>query len=73
MRTSSAPSFATLADTITELPDRERKILAVLYQEKLTLAEIGGDRGRGVAGVAAARAIARLRTSLAAVIQKRGR
>ena len=63
-----------LADAITELPDRERKILALYYQEELTLAEIGEVIGVGESRVSQLRtqAIARLRTSLAAVMQKKG-
>ena len=45
---SSAPRFAThLAQAITELPERERQILALYYQEELTLAEIGAVIGVG--------------------------
>ena len=63
-----------LAAAITELPDRERKILALYYQEELTLAEIGEVIGVGESRVSQLRtqAIARLRTTLAAVMQKKG-
>jgi len=61
-----------LAAAITELPDRERKILALSYEEDLTLAEIGEVLGVGESRVSQLRtqAIARLRVSLAAVLQR---
>jgi RNA polymerase sigma factor for flagellar operon FliA len=36
-----------LAGAITELPERERQILALYYEEELTLAEIGQVIGVG--------------------------
>ncbi len=56
-----------LADAITELPDRERQILALYYQEELTLAEIGQVIGVGESRVSQLRtqAIGRLRSRLA--------
>ena len=46
---------AHLAKAIEQLPERERQILALYYEEELTLAEIGaGHRRRRVARVAAA-------------------
>lgn len=55
-----------LAQAITDLPDRERHILA-LYYEELTLAEIGQVIGVGESRVSQLRsqAIARLRSALA--------
>jgi len=56
-----------LAEAITELPDRERQILALYYQEELTLAEIGQVIGVGESRVSQLRtqAIGRLRSRLA--------
>lgn len=64
-----------LAEAITELPERERQILALYYHEELTLAEIGEVIGVGESRVSQLRtqAIARLRTSLGVTIRKRGR
>ncbi|MGE0813510.1 MAG: sigma-70 family RNA polymerase sigma factor [Vicinamibacterales bacterium] len=55
-----------LASAITDLPDRERHILALYYEEELTLAEIGQVIGVGESRVSQLRsqAIARLRASL---------
>jgi RNA polymerase sigma factor FliA len=55
-----------LASAITELPDRERHILALYYEEELTLAEIGQVIGVGESRVSQLRtqAIARLRSIL---------
>ena len=55
-----------LARAIEQLPERERQILALSYQEELTLAEIGEVIGVGESRVCQLRsqAIARLRTSL---------
>jgi len=55
-----------LAQAITELPERERQILALYYQEELTLAEIGAVIGVGESRVSQLRtqAVARLRTRL---------
>jgi len=57
-----------LAEAITELPERERQILALYYQEELTLAEIGQVIGVGESRVSQLRtqAIGRLRSRLAA-------
>jgi RNA polymerase sigma factor for flagellar operon FliA len=56
-----------LAQAITDLPDRERHILALYYEEELTLAEIGEVIGVGESRVSQLRsqAIARLRSALA--------
>lgn len=56
-----------LAQSITDLPDRERHILALYYEEELTLAEIGQVIGVGESRVSQLRsqAIARLRSALA--------
>jgi RNA polymerase sigma factor for flagellar operon FliA len=62
-----------LARAITELPDRERQILALYYDEELTLAEIGEVIGVGESRVSQLRsqAIARLRTSLRTRLARR--
>lgn len=64
---------ALLAQAITELPDRERQILALYYHEELTLAEIGDVIGVGESRVSQLRtqAIARLRASLGVTLRKR--
>jgi RNA polymerase sigma factor for flagellar operon FliA len=56
-----------LAGAIIELPERERQILALYYEEELTLAEIGQVIGVGESRVSQLRsqAIARLRSVLA--------
>jgi RNA polymerase sigma factor for flagellar operon FliA len=56
-----------LAEAITELPERERHILALYYHEELTLAEIGEVIGVGESRVSQLRtqAIGRLRSKLA--------
>lgn len=56
-----------LAEAITELPERERHILALYYHEEMTLAEIGQVIGVGESRVSQLRtqAIARLRSRLA--------
>jgi RNA polymerase sigma factor for flagellar operon FliA len=56
-----------LAEAITELPERERHILALYYHEEMTLAEIGEVIGVGESRVSQLRtqAIARLRSRLA--------
>lgn len=63
-----------LAEAITELPDRERQILALYYQEELTLAEIGQVIGVGESRVSQLRtqAIGRLRSRLAARMRQPG-
>ena len=55
---------AALARALLELPERERQILALSYQEELTLAEIGQVIGVGESRVSQLRtqAIARLRS-----------
>jgi RNA polymerase sigma factor for flagellar operon FliA len=55
-----------LAQAIAELPERERQILSLYYQEELTLAEIGAVIGVGESRVSQLRtqAIARIRTRL---------
>jgi RNA polymerase sigma factor for flagellar operon FliA len=60
-----------LARALTEMPERERQILALYYEQELTLAEIGAVIGVGESRVSQLRtqAIARLRTLLADVMQ----
>jgi len=55
-----------LAKAIQQIPDRERQILALYYEEELTLAEIGAVIGVGESRVSQLRsqAIARLRSLL---------
>jgi RNA polymerase sigma factor for flagellar operon FliA len=55
-----------LARAIQQLPDRERHILALYFEEELTLAEIGKVIGVGESRVSQLRslALARLRTAL---------
>jgi RNA polymerase sigma factor for flagellar operon FliA len=55
-----------LAAAIQQLPERERQILAMYYQEEMTLAEIGAVIGVGESRVSQLRslAIARLRSLL---------
>ena len=55
-----------LAKAITSLPERERQILALSYEEELTLAEIGDVLGVSESRVCQLRslAVARLRTAL---------
>jgi RNA polymerase sigma factor FliA len=59
-----------LANAIRELPDREREILALYYEEELTMAEIGKVIGVCESRVSQLRSLAlsRLRTSLRAAI-----
>jgi RNA polymerase sigma factor FliA len=63
-----------LAEAITELPERERHILALYYHEELTLAEIGEVIGVGESRVSQLRtqAIGRLRSRLATRMQHPG-
>jgi len=63
-----------LAKAIGDLPDRERHILALYYEEELTLAEIGEVIGVGESRVSQLRtqAIARLRTSLQTALRAKG-
>jgi RNA polymerase sigma factor for flagellar operon FliA len=60
-----------LARAIADLPERERQILALYYNEELTLAEIGAVIGVGESRVSQLRtqAIARLRTRLRETLQ----
>jgi RNA polymerase sigma factor FliA len=62
-----------LARAITELPDRERTILALYYQEELTLAEIAQVIGVGESRISQLRtqAIGRLRTLLRQSLPRR--
>ncbi len=62
-----------LAKAIQELPDRERQILALYYEEELTLAEIGEVIGVGESRVSQLRtqAIARLRSFMKVSINKK--
>ena len=64
-----------LAEAITELPERERHILALYYHEELTLAEIGEVIGVGESRVSQLRtqAIGRLRSRLATRMQQPSR
>lgn len=64
---------AMLAEAITELPERERQILAMYYHEELTLAEIGQVIGVGESRVSQLRtqAIARLRARLGVTLKTR--
>jgi len=61
---------ARLADAIADLPERERQILSLYYQEELTLAQIGEvigvceSRVCQLRGLAVSRLRTRLRTSL---------
>lgn len=65
---------AHLAKAIVQLPERERHILALYYEEEMTLAEIGAVIGVGESRVSQLRtqAIARLRSILADLIQRKG-
>ena len=61
-----------LAQAIMELPERERQILALYYEEEMTMAEIGAVIGVCESRVSQLRSLAlsRLRTSLKARLQK---
>lgn len=63
-----------LARAIVQLPERERHILALYFEQDLTLAEIGQVIGVGESRVSQLRtqALARLRSTLAAALQQRG-
>jgi RNA polymerase sigma factor for flagellar operon FliA len=63
-----------LARAIVQLPERERHILALYYEDEMTLAEIGAVIGVGESRVSQLRtqAIARLRSILADLIQRKG-
>ena len=60
-----------LARAITELPERERRVLALYYEHELTLAEIGAVLGVGESRVCQLRtqATARLRARLRETLQ----
>ena len=62
-----------LAGAIGDLPERERQILALYYEEELTLAEIGEVIGVGESRVSQLRtqAIARLRSTLASSMTRK--
>ena len=62
-----------LGEAVANLPDRERHILALYYEEELTLAEIGEVIGVGESRVSQLRtqAIARLRSALATTLAPR--
>jgi RNA polymerase sigma factor for flagellar operon FliA len=64
-----------LGRALLALPERERQILAMYYQEEMTLAEIGAVIGVGESRVSQLRslAISRLRTLLAAALGTAGR
>jgi RNA polymerase sigma factor for flagellar operon FliA len=59
-----------LAQAVADLPERERHILALYYEEELTLAEIGEVIGVGESRVSQLRtqAIARLRSAMATAL-----
>ncbi len=61
-----------LAEAILELPERERQILALYYEEEMTMAEIGAVIGVCESRVSQLRSLAlsRLRSSLKARLQK---
>ena len=62
-----------LAKAIQQLPERERQILALYYEEELTLAEIGEVIGVGESRVSQLRsqAIARLRSILSTSLEQK--
>jgi RNA polymerase sigma factor for flagellar operon FliA len=62
-----------LGKAIMQLPERERQILALYYEEEMTLAEIGAVIGVGESRVSQLRtqAIARLRSQLSELIQRK--
>jgi RNA polymerase sigma factor for flagellar operon FliA len=63
-----------LARAVVQLPERERHILALYYERELTLAEIGQVIGVTESRVSQLRtqALARLRSTLSASLQRRG-
>ncbi len=63
-----------LAAALQDLPERERQILALYYEEELTMAEIGAVIGVCESRVSQLRsvALARLRTSLRAALSRTG-
>lgn len=69
-RLERAELRAHLAAALGELPARERDVLALYYEEELTLAEIGAVLGVSESRVSQIRslALARLRTSLRATL-----
>ena len=64
-----------LARAIVQLPERERQILSMYYQEEMTLAEIGAVIGVGESRVSQLRslAISRLRTLLRSALGLEGK
>jgi len=66
---------ALLAEALTELPLRERQILAMYYEEEMTMAEIGEVIGVCESRVSQLRSLAlsRLRTSLRAALSRPSR
>src|ERR1022692_4251668 len=62
-----------LADAIAELPPREQQVLALYYQEELTMKEVGAVLGVGESRVSQihSMAVARLRASLESAQQAR--
>jgi RNA polymerase sigma factor FliA len=71
VRLERAELCALLAQAIAQLPERERQILGLYYEEELTLAEIGEVIGVGESRVSQLRtqAIARLRSRLRESLQ----
>lgn len=65
---------AILAAAIRDLPERERHIIALYFEEELTLAEIGKVIGVGESRVSQLRtqAIARLRSSMQSALRAKG-
>lgn len=63
-----------LASAIVQLPERERQILSLYYEQELTLAEIGEVLGLSESRVSQLRtqSLARLRTLLSHVMQQKG-
>ncbi len=72
VRLERAEIRSHLAAAIAELPERERQILALYYQEELTLGEVGAVIGVGESRVSQLRtqAIARLRARLRETLQR---
>ncbi len=60
-----------LADAIAELPEREQQVLALYYQEELTMKEVGAVLGIGESRVSQIHsvAVARLRATLSSSLQ----
>lgn len=59
-----------LANALEQLPDRERQILALYYEEELTMAEIGGVIGVCVSQLRSL-AVTRLRVSMREALERR--